>query len=609
MTNLYINGVAVVLPSGFSISVKQENAFFTKNGEYTYDIELSLQDPVNARLYGFLNRLNTTERPETKRKAVLVADNRVYLNGTEIITGWTDTTVNIQLVSGNSELNYFVGSDELISTLDMPVTDSVVNGSVSTDYVSKSYPEVDYNLMMTYDSFNQTDKNIWIFNIEPQEGRPFAGHITPKDDIQPYDYIPQPYLCAYMRELLKALGYELEYNAIEDTPWKSMYLVHVINTYKWNEMLPGWTAKEFLENVEKLFNGTFLIDFKTRKVSFLLNVSYLAKVHHVHLQNVVDSYTVESEDEEEGDAINSTVRYKLPETDYYKLRCLPDIVKEKAKSKVVEGSLSEFFLHEENYVTDTIFNYQEVNRKVIYLSGSGIWTVIEMVDEFAALVREESKSEFEIELIPAELVQRQFYLKNVDPEESYYSDYYIPTASASDNPSEEVELGSIHDMVANLQDNDESKSNIYLSFYTGLNPVQIGYLEPNSYPLAFTDKFLPSKSWPIDLPAGGPTFNLADMESYFYSNSYKIDRENPVKITCYDENVYPASSVFEFFNRRFLAKEIEYTIGPNGRSGPWTGIFYPAVIPDTEVEQRWILADGKWRDGGVWLDDGRWLDN
>lgn len=30
MTNLYINGVAVVLPSGFSISVKQENAFSLK---------------------------------------------------------------------------------------------------------------------------------------------------------------------------------------------------------------------------------------------------------------------------------------------------------------------------------------------------------------------------------------------------------------------------------------------------------------------------------------------------------------------------------------------------------------------------------------------------
>lgn len=272
MTNLYIDGIAVVLPSEFSITVKQENAFFTKNGEYTYDIELSLLVPENAKLYGFLNRLNITDRPSTKRKAVLVADNRVYLNGTEIITGWTDTKVSIQLVSGNSELNYFVGSDELISTLAMKETNPVVNGSVSTDYVKKTYPDVDYNLMMTYDSLHQVDKNIWLYRLYNNDiNNPYAGYIVQKENIQPYDYIPQPYLCAYMRELLKALGYTLEYNAIEDTPYKSVYIVHVCETYKWNEMLPGWTAKDFLQNIETMFNGSFLIDHRTKKVSFLLN--------------------------------------------------------------------------------------------------------------------------------------------------------------------------------------------------------------------------------------------------------------------------------------------------------------------------------------------------
>lgn len=609
MTNLYINGTAVVLPSGFSIAVKQENAFFTKNGEYTYDIELSLLEPKNAKLYGFLNRLNVTERPATKRKAVLVADNRVYLNGTEIITGWTDTTVSIQLVSGNSELNYFVGADELISTLSgMPETDPTDGRGISRDYINKTYPDVDYNLMMTYDRVRSVDKNIWIFNRDSQDGDFFSGYVTPKDDIQPYDYIPQPYLCAYMREVLKALGYGLEYNAIEDTPWRSVYIVHVNHTYKWCEMLPGWTAKDFLTQIETMFNGTFLIDFRSRKASFLLNVSYLPKVRNVHLQNVVDAYTVESE-EEEADAINSTIRYKLPENDYYKLRCLPDVVKSAAKQKTINEDLFPFFGKPENQVTDTIFDYAAVKRKLIYLSGSGIMATIEMVDEFAPLVREDAQSELEIELVPAELVKRQFYVPDADPGDIVFDDYFIPCASSAEKTSEDAQLDTIHDMVSNLTESKESKSAVSLAFYAGLNPMQIGFLGPNTYPLAFTDKFFPTESWPISLPAGGPTFNLADMESYFYANAYQIDRKNPVKITCYDSNVYPANSVFEIFNRRFLAKEIEYTIGPNGRSGPWTGIFYPATISDTEVEQRWILADGRWRDGGVWLDEGRWLDN
>lgn len=610
MTNLYIDGIAVVLPSEFSITVKQENAFFTKNGEYTYDIELSLLVPENAKLYGFLNRLNITERPATKRKAVLVADNRVYLNGTEIITGWTDTKVSIQLVSGNSELNYFIGSDELISTLAMKETNPVVNGSVSTDYVKKTYPEVDYNLMMTYDSLHQVDKNIWLYRLYNNDvNNPYAGYIVQKEDIQPYDYIPQPYLCAYMRELLKALGYTLEYNAIEDTPWKSVYIVHVCETYKWNEMLPGWTAKDFLQNIETMFNGSFLIDHRTKKVSFLLNVSYLPKVRNVHLQNVVDAYTVEVEEEEEADAINSTIKYKLPSTEYYKLRCLPDVVKEAAKTKVIDDGLFAFFGKPENQVTDTIFDYKSENRKIIYLEGSGIMSHLEMVDELASLVRENAESELELEFVPAELTERAFYMEGIDPGGFYFGQYYIPSVSVSDDEPDETTYDSIHNMVNNLSEKTESKSNIFLAFFRGLNPVQIGVMPANSYPLAFIDRFFPTTSWPATLSADYPTFNLVEMEKYFYSNAYKIDRKNPVKITCYDSNVYPASSVFEIFNRRYLAKEIEYTIGPNGRTTAWTGTFYPASLPDTEVEQRWILADGKWRDGGVWLDNGRWLDS
>ena len=610
MTNLYIDGIAVVLPSEFSITVKQENAFFTKNGEYTYDIELSLLVPENAKLYGFLNRLNITDRPAHKRKAVLVADNRVYLNGTEIITGWTDERVSIQLVSGNSELNYFVGSDELISTLEMKETNPVVNGSVSTDYVKKTYPDVDYNLMMTYDSLHQVDKNIWLYRLYNNDiNNPYAGYIVQKENIQPYDYIPQPYLCAYMRELLKALGYTLEYNAIEDTPYKSVYIVHVCETYKWNEMLPGWTAKDFLQNIETMFNGSFLIDHRTKKVSFLLNVSYLPKVRNVHLQNVVDVYTVEVEEEEESDAVNSTIKYKLPSSEYYKMRCLPDVVKEAAKHKVIDEGLFAFFGKPENQVTDTIFDYQSVNRKIIYLEGSGIMSNLEMVDELASLVRENAESELELEFVPAELTERAFYMEGIDPGGFYFGQYYIPSVSVSDDEPDETTYDSIHNMVNNLSEKTESKSNIFLAFFRGLNPVQIGVMPANSYPLAFIDRFFPTTSWPATLPSDDPTFNLVEMEKYFYSNAYKIDRKNAIKITCYDSNLYPASSVFEIFNRRYLAKEIEYTIGPNGRTQAWTGTFYPASISDTEVQQRWILSDGKWRDGGVWLDNGRWLDS
>ena len=299
----------------------------------------------------------------------------------------------------------------------------------------------------------------------------------------------------------------------------------------------------------------------------------------------------------------------MPSTEYYKLRCLPDVVKEAAKHKVIDDGLFAFFGKPENQVTDTIFDYQSENRKIIYLEGSGIMSHLEMVDELASLVRENAESELELEFVPAELVERAFYIEGIDPGGFYFGQYYIPSVSVSDDEPDETTYDSIHNMVNNLSEKTESKSNIFLAFFRGLNPVQIGVMPANSYPLAFIDRFFPTTSWPATLSADYPTFNLVEMEKYFYSNAYKIDRKNPVKITCYDSNVYPASSVFEIFNRRYLAKEIEYTIGPNGRTTAWTGTFYPASLPDTEVDKRWILADGKWRDGGVWLDEGRWLDS
>ena len=47
MTELYIDGTSVVLPADLSTSVKRENPFFTKNGEYTYDITLQLSNSIN----------------------------------------------------------------------------------------------------------------------------------------------------------------------------------------------------------------------------------------------------------------------------------------------------------------------------------------------------------------------------------------------------------------------------------------------------------------------------------------------------------------------------------------------------------------------------------
>lgn len=599
MTELLIDGVSVELPQEFNITVKQENPFFTKNGEYTYDIELSLNSPVNAKLYGFLNRLNNTDKIKTDRKAVLIADNRVYIDGTEIVTGWSDTSVQIQLVSGNSELNYFIGSDKLITELDMPVTNPVSGGTVSKNYIEKRYPDVEYNLAAIVNRTDDRVINGWLWDIEV-DGNTGESYVHAPSEIAEYDFIPQPYLCAYIKYVLKAIGYSLEYNAIESTPWRDVYIAHVQPTYRWADILRGWTVKDFLTAVEKFFNATFVIDYKKKSAKLMLNVDYLPQVTISHVRNVDDIYSVQCE-EPEADAINSNITYNLPSTSYYKLRRLSDVAKSAVKRRDVTGDLVSFFSKTENQVVDTVFNYPSYNRDLIY-HDMDIVPVLEIIDEFADLVRtsDDSVSEYELDFVPVEIAETGVPVD--DPEGSMYR-IYLPVTDLSSTATEEQSYESVVEMAENLQESEDPKCSIFLGLYSGM--AQVGVI---NYPMSYTDRYIRTTATPNIISPDGASFNLSDMETYFYSDTYDIDRRNPVEINSYDANIYPVTNLFEINNKRYLCREIEYTIGPDGRSGAWKGVFYPIRISDTEAESRWILADGTWRDNGVWLDDGRWLD-
>ena len=207
MTELYIDGVLAVLPQSFSIQVKRENPLITKNGEYTYDVTLDLTNRINADLYRHLNRLNTKQPLPTKRRAVLIADNRVYCNGTEVITGWSDKTVSVQIVSGNSELNFLIGGDREISSLtSMPETDPSDN---PVKFINHKYPNVDYCLAPVIDGSLNLICNAW--GVKRQDTNiqleSFSGGTK---------YV-QPFLVPYIRHVIEALGYTIDYNVIETT--------------------------------------------------------------------------------------------------------------------------------------------------------------------------------------------------------------------------------------------------------------------------------------------------------------------------------------------------------------------------------------------------------
>ena len=612
MTELFIDGVSAVLPKGFSVAVKRENPMFTKNGEYTYDITLPLTNPTNAKLYEHLNRLNSVTEVKTKRTAILRADNRVYCNGTEVITGWTDDTVSIQIASGNSELNYFIGADRKIEELEMRQTPVPTDAEARKTYITSTYPDVDYNLVPVYDIDTDTYYNQWIIT----DG-------SSATEIKDSKCVPQPYLCAYIRETLHALGYTMTLNQMENTIFKDLYLCHARQTDKWNEMLPGWTVLDFLTQIETLFDAVFVVDNKTKSAALLFRGRYLTGADTAHVKWVSDVYESEVEEEPDiEDMAQANVSYKLPGDESWKFACLTEEVKEMAIYETVPSDYQEgmtsWFNDETHQRTDTIYRDSSTGRDYLFLEKiesederpSVHYT---MVDEFANLTRDNAVTDIEIEIVPATMKRVYMdYIYNSENSSYIALNCNIPAIGSDENEDVGKTLPElIRDGVSS-----ESTQELMLAFYVGLSTVSMGR-ETYQYPLPYIDEYevAPTDARQQSSPhyrktnSVGASLRLQTLNELIYQSTYDIDYNHGIKLSSYDPNVYDPMAVFEIRNKRYVCKEIEYTLDAYGRKGAWIGTFYPIKLSDVETDLRWILADGKWRDGGVWLDNGRWLDS
>ena len=87
MIELFLDGKPAVLKDNVSIKLTRENVYFTKNGSYTYDVELPLQVKENRDIFGSINRIDTITEYHVFH-AVLRVDNKVLLDGKAVINGF-----------------------------------------------------------------------------------------------------------------------------------------------------------------------------------------------------------------------------------------------------------------------------------------------------------------------------------------------------------------------------------------------------------------------------------------------------------------------------------------------------------------------------------------
>lgn len=615
MVSLYIDGTPVVLPADFATEIKVENSFFTKSGEYTYDIKLPLDNPTNAALYAHLHRINSLAEITEKRSAVLVADNRCYVNGTEIITDWTEDSVSIQLASGNSELNYLIGADLQVSTLDMGVAELEYadgRGSLYTASLQLAYPDCDYVAAPVsteggiLNEWQYSKSSTGVFSLRLADGS---------------TRIVQPYLCTLVRRMLVALGYSIGVNQLESSRYAQLLAIHDVNTLEFAKMLPGWSVKDFFENLERLFNLVLVVNNKNRSVDIIFANQFYIEAEEVHLSAIEDDYEVEVDDENADLMTNGDISYDLPDSDYFKFAKMNDSLVNMCE-KVEQPSLLNVGLYfKENQPTRTIGVDTSTGRQYVFrpyalpIFASGSYPMKE-VNQYADLVR--GGEEVSLKFIPCAQVVHMIPAFDLEGKEVNDYIWCIPSIEGNTTAaSEDLSSKNMTELIAEGSTQTENKGSgrLSLAFWHGSRTANaLGPDLPVAYPLVMSDSNFQVltdqlEMAPMAVVEAEYSLRLPVLESELYSGVYDIDTTKAYTFYTSDPNLPDAHFIFVIRNKRFVCRDMTFNIANGQKQKRWKLVCYPITIGDSEAYKRWILADGKWRDGGVWLDSGRWLDS
>lgn len=575
MIQLFIDNSPVVLPKDFNLSLLDENPFFTKNGKSTYDIDIDLSDPTNAKIYQHCNRVNNDKETPKSRSARLVVDNQVLLNGTEIILEITDEKVSIQLVSGESELNYLVGSDKKIKDLELG---SILDG--------------EFEFLPFYSMAEDRVRNgYWIVH-------------TPGDDYPHLGWFQEirggarsPYFYCVIEKILNALGFKISENTFRTGSLKYLLIVNGLFTRQYNTLLPDWSVVEFLSEVEKAFNVCFLVD--DDRVSIQLKRDYYNNVKKTYIKEAIDSFELKIDDENREDYSLSNVGYTKQNTDYFKYQDVNSVIMEQISGTEeylgFDDILSDISNSGNPLVLKNKIFYSQASE-TFYICYKGLFQGSEKyypkkINAFAPDYNNEKSTSIDIEL---KIKPISMQVKNINVVDSttrpniLYSlqTQIMEISSEYIYGSGSSELSDIQEEIENEIENEiKTVSEIFVVLYSGLQTIYEEDAQSYSdtkrkvnYPVPYVDylwetnkideRIINSDKFSLRLNHSKGMKNL-------YSGSIQVDTtiEYTFRFLYYEK--IDIRSVFVIKNREFVCKELKYNVTAKGFDEVIEGVFYP----------------------------------
>lgn len=306
--------------SGFRLT--RENPYFTDSETYTLDVQLPADIIANRRFFGSIQRIDATKRNE-KFKCRLVADSRLVMEGTARISQVTDQMIKVQLLGGNSELNFLSSeSGAYIDEMDLGYTRFF---NQWYDYKGQRIQNPIGNvaaLCTTYDETNSRMVNNKIY-------RPDVGQWNNTIDAKTGNYAAlQPNLIYILRAVLFKSGYTIGRCDIDREPWNRIFIASAKRVFRFSHALPHWRVGEFLKEVCNLFNCTLKIDSSSMTASIISNSDIFTGGNAVAL-TPVDEYTAEVEETDDNKILSAAnIAYDISGSSAHVYDVLSDDIRE-----------------------------------------------------------------------------------------------------------------------------------------------------------------------------------------------------------------------------------------------------------------------------------------
>ncbi len=573
MTRLFIDGQEVVLPEQFELELITENPYFTRNGEYTYDIDIDLRVPQNRQIYKNIQRSDVTTKINN-RTAVITAGTFELIHGIEVVLSVDNYTAKIQIVAGNSLLNY--NGEQRIREIEIDSVNYNDDEAVQSLYGTSKTHHAVYTPVVAY----KTYYNNYINGLDLRNNAPVFNHKT--------SMIPQYYLLYILENIIEKLGFVKGRDYIEDYFWQHVFIVNTRPELKPQEILPDWTVNEFFDEIEKYLHCIIVVDKFTGIYNIYKRSSYFDFSSIIYIDDVLDDNIEKVYDPDVDYAYNyDAISYDFPSKDIYKyfrldenVKPLSTIVNVNSSENVDPANYQTYYdnpdlIHSEKYGIDyamvKLINYDTTQQEYLTLR---------VVDRFADGGNKDIENKTTFKIVPSDIGRVEIW--NYDG-----MDATCPAVKSITDINQSEEKVGITDLInGNAKIESYVPDRIYIGIYYGMQKVTVMknaeyQLSEDFFPCSYVDHYFIDEYNPTQqvkpthvnmnytLSFSGDTGLMS-----YYQNDEKIDTSIEYSFKFITNKTYDLRQIFVIRNKKYFCKEIRYTITPKGLDKVAEGVFY-----------------------------------